>query len=183
MHDTKKSKFSYSAKPDFPVGPLVAILKNGRYVTLSLKLRGVEPSLSTLNIGFLGRRFQKTYCQIHHAIVSAILEAIVQNGGHLQRNRSILETKRRRASIVTLCLGFMGRRFQRKYCRMHHAIASTILEAIKKTNVVHFQNNTSITETKRRRAFNFDSMSRVCGAYSCRKKYCVVCVSTRYRPF
>ena len=59
-----------------PVGPLAAILKNGRYVTISLKLRGVEPSLSTLYIGFLGRRFQKTYCQIHHAIVSAILEAI-----------------------------------------------------------------------------------------------------------
>ena len=59
-----------------PVGHLAAILKNGRYVTISLKLRGVEPSLSTLYIGFLGRRFQKTYCQIHHAVVSAILEAI-----------------------------------------------------------------------------------------------------------
>ena len=56
-----------------------------------------------------------------------------KNGGHLQRNKSILETKRRRASIVTLCLGFVGRRFQRMYCRIHHAIASTILEAILKT--------------------------------------------------
>ena len=59
-----------------PVGPLAAIFKNGRYATISLKLRGVEPSLSTLYIGFLGRRFQKKYCQIHHAIGSAILEAI-----------------------------------------------------------------------------------------------------------
>ena len=33
----------------------------------------------------------------------------------------------------------------------------------------HVQSNTSISETKRRRAFNFDSMSRFCGAYTCRK--------------
>ena len=32
----------------------------------------------TLCIGFVGRRFQKMYCQIHHAIISAILEAICQ---------------------------------------------------------------------------------------------------------
>ena len=51
-------------------------LKNGRYATISQKLRGVEPSLSTLYIGFLGSRFQKRYCRIHHAIVSAILEDI-----------------------------------------------------------------------------------------------------------
>ena len=31
-----------------------------------------------LCIGFVGRRFQKKYCQIHHAIMSAILEAIFQ---------------------------------------------------------------------------------------------------------
>ena len=59
-----------------PVGAVAAIFKNGRYVTISQKLRGVEPTLSTLYIGFLGRRFQKKYCRIHHAIVSAILEAI-----------------------------------------------------------------------------------------------------------
>ena len=29
----------------------------------------------------------------------------------------------------------------------------------------HLQSNTSISETKRRRAFNFDSMSRFCGAW------------------
>ena len=32
----------------------------------------------TLCIGFVGRRFQKNYCRIHHAIISAILEAILQ---------------------------------------------------------------------------------------------------------
>ena len=47
----------------------------------------------------------------------------------------------------------------------------------------HFQSNASISETKRRRAFNFDFMSRFCGACTCKKKYCVVCVSTKYQPF
>ena len=76
VHHTKPSKFSYSAKPDFPRGGFGGHLKNGRYATISQKLRGVEPSLLTLYIGFLGSRFQKRYCRIHHAIVSAILEAI-----------------------------------------------------------------------------------------------------------
>ena len=35
-------------------------------------------------------------------------------------------------SFSTLCLGFVGRGFQKKYCRIHHAIESTILEAILK---------------------------------------------------
>ena len=33
----------------------------------------------------------------------------------------------------------------------------------------HVQSNTPISENKRRRAFNFDSMSRFCGAYTCTK--------------
>ena len=32
--------------------------------------------------------------------------------------------------MLTLCIGFVGRRFQKKYCRIHHAIVSAILEAI-----------------------------------------------------
>ena len=69
-----------------PVGAVAAILKNGRYLTISQKLGGVALSLSTLHvyIGFLGRRFQKHYFRIHHAIVSAILEPILKNGRHLQ---------------------------------------------------------------------------------------------------
>ena len=45
---------------------------------LSQKLRGAEPSTLTVYIGFVGRRFRKKYCRIHHANVSAILEAILQ---------------------------------------------------------------------------------------------------------
>ena len=55
----------------------------------------------------------------------------MQNGGHLQSNTSISEPKRRRLpSISTICLGFVGRGFQKKYCRIHHDIVSTISEAI-----------------------------------------------------
>ena len=67
-----------------PVEAVAAILKNGRYLTISQKLRGVALSLSTLYIGFLGHRFQKNYCRIYHAIVSAILEPILKNGRHFQ---------------------------------------------------------------------------------------------------
>ena len=49
--------------------PIVAIFgkqhkQNGRYLTISQKLRVVELSLPTLYIGFLGRRFQKNYYHI-----------------------------------------------------------------------------------------------------------------------
>ena len=60
-----------------------------KVIRLSQKLRGAEPSMLTLCIGFVGRRFQEKYCLIHHAIVYAILEAILQkNGDHFQRNAS-----------------------------------------------------------------------------------------------
>ena len=54
----------------------------------------------------------------------------MQKGGHLQSNTSISETKRRRAFNFDSCLGFVGRGFQRKYCRIHQAIVSTILREI-----------------------------------------------------
>ena len=47
-----------------------------KVIRLSQNLRGAEPPILTLCIGFVRRRFQKKYCQIHHAIISAILEAI-----------------------------------------------------------------------------------------------------------
>ena len=124
---------------------------------------------------------------MYHTILSDIMNAILQNGGHFQSNTSISEPKRRRASnvdsmyrfcgayipekvlpnvphhsfrhcerhftkwrpfpkyyglsqklrgagrpMLTLCIGFVGRRFQKKYCQIHHAIISAILEAILK---------------------------------------------------
>ena len=38
----------------------------------------------TLCIGFVGRRFQKNYCQMYHTILSDIVKPILQNGGHFQ---------------------------------------------------------------------------------------------------
>ena len=49
-----------------------------KVILLSQKLRGAEPSMSTLCIGFVGHRFQTTYCRIYHAIVSVILEVILK---------------------------------------------------------------------------------------------------------
>ena len=48
-----------------------------KVIRLSQNLGGAEPSMLTRCIGFLGRRFQKKYCRIDHATVSAILEVIL----------------------------------------------------------------------------------------------------------
>ena len=131
VHYTKTSKFSYSAKPDYAWGGC-----GGHFPKwpLSHKLRGSEPSNSTLYICFVRRRFQKKYCQMYHPILSDIVKPILQNGGHLQSNTSISEHKRRRASNVVSMYRFLGRRFQKSYCRIHHAIISAILEAILQKN-------------------------------------------------
>ena len=84
---------------------------------LSQKLRGAEPSISTLFIGFVGRRLQRKYCRFNHAIVSAILEAILKNGGHFQSNTSISETKRRRTFKVDSMYRFCGASISETYCR------------------------------------------------------------------
>ncbi len=106
-------------------------LKNGRYATIYQKLRGVEPSLLTLYIyGFWGVDFRKGIAEYIMPLYPPFWRPFKQNGGHFQGNRPISETKGRRVSILTLCLCFVGHRFHRKYCRIHYAIASTILEAI-----------------------------------------------------
>ena len=50
----------------------------------------------------------------------------------------------------------------------------------------HLQSNTSISETRRRRAFNFDSMSRFCGAWISEKniaEYTMPLYPPFWRPF
>ena len=98
VHCTKTSTFSYSVKPYYAWGGC-----GGHFSKwpLSQKIRGTEPSMSTLVYGFVGRRFQKKYCRIHHHIVSVTLEAILKNGGHFQSITSISETKRSRAFNTT----------------------------------------------------------------------------------
>ena len=132
---TKTSKFSYSAKPDyawdgcgghFPKWPL------------SQKLRGTEPSTLTLYIGFVMRRFQKKYCEMYHTTLSDIVKAILQNGGHFQLIRLSQKLRGAEPSMLTLYIGFVGRRFQKKNCRIHHANVSAILEVIFTKNGDHF---------------------------------------------
>ena len=93
-----------------------------KVIRLSQKLRGAEP--------FVGRRFQKKYCQIYHTILSDIVKPILQNGGHFQSNTSSSEPKRRRASNVNSMYRNCGALIPEKYCHLHHANIYAILEAI-----------------------------------------------------
>ena len=109
MYMTPKKKYLAIVPSQIsPVGDVAAIFKNGRYLTISQKLRGVALLLSTPYIGFLGRRFQKNYCRIYHAIVSAILEPILKNGRHFQSLCLLLETLRHRIATLHIGLSFMG---------------------------------------------------------------------------
>ena len=146
---TKTSKFSYSAKPDYAWGGC-----GGHFSKwpLSQNLRGAEPSTLPVYIGFVRRRFQKKYCEMNHTTLSDIVKAILQNGGHFQSNTSISETKRRRAfNVDYIYIGFVGRRFQKKYCRIHHANVSAILEAILQKMATIFNVMRLIFETMRQR--------------------------------
>ena len=72
-----------------------------KVIRLSQKLRGTEPSMLTLYIGFVGRRFQKKYCRIHHANESANLEAILKKMATIFNiMRLIFETMRQRNATV-----------------------------------------------------------------------------------
>ena len=79
-----------------------------KVIRLSQNLRGTEPPMLTLCIGFVGRRFQKKYCQIHHAIISAILEAIFQKmAAFFKVIRVIFENMRQIiVTLVSTCIMF-----------------------------------------------------------------------------
>ena len=101
--------------------------------------------------------------QVNLAIVPSqimpgtVVAAIVQNGRYLRQLRGP------EPSTLTVYIGFVRRIFQKKYCEMYHTTLSDIVKAILQ-NGGHFQSNTSISETKRHRAFNVDSIYRFCGA-------------------
>ena len=85
----------------------------------------------TLCIGFVGRRFQKKYIQIHHAIISAILEAIFQKmAAFFKVIRVIFENMRQ--IIVTLVSTYIifGNIIQIAYCNVHHTMVGTIWLAV-----------------------------------------------------
>ena len=87
----------------------------------------------TLCIGFVGRRFHKKYCQIHHAIISAILEAIFQKmAAFFKVIRVIFENmrQRNRHSGVYVYYLMFGNSIQIAYCYVHHTMVGTIWLAV-----------------------------------------------------
>ena len=84
-------------------------------------------------------------------------------GGHFPKWPLSQKLRDAEPSTLTVNIGFVRRRFQKKYCETYHTTLSDIVKAILQ-NGGHFQSNTSISETKRRRAFNVDSMYRFCGS-------------------
>ena len=94
-----------------------------KVIRQSQKLRGAEPSISTLCLGFMGRGFQKKYCRIHHF------------GGDLKKMAAISKVVRlseklrdTEPSISTLCLGSVGCRLEEKVlCSICQYCVSTIL--------------------------------------------------------
>ena len=105
-----------------------------KVIRLSQKLIGAEPSISTLDICFVGHIFQKKYCRIHHSIESTILEANLKNDGHIQSNTSISETKRRSAFNVdsSLSICCVGHSFHTSIVEYIMQLYPSCLEVIKK---------------------------------------------------
>ena len=85
-------------------------------------------------------------------------------GGHFGKWPLSQKLRGVEPSTLTVYIGFVRRRFQKKYCEIYHTTLFDIVKAILQ-NGGHFQSNTSISETKRRRAFNVDSIYRFCEAY------------------
>ena len=127
VHYTKTSKSSYSAKPDYAWGGC-----GGHFPKwpLSQKLRGAEPSMSILY----------RFCEVY--ISEKVLPNVPHHSiRHCERHFSKwrpfpkyygLSQKLRGAerSMLTLCIGFVRRRFQKTYCQMYHTILSDIVNAI-----------------------------------------------------
>ncbi len=84
-------------------------------------------------------------------------------GGHFPKWPLSQKLRRAEPSTLTVYIGFVRRRFQKKYCKMYHTTRFDIVKAILQ-NGGYFQSNTSISETKRRKAFNVDSIYMFCGA-------------------
>ena len=97
----------------------------------------------TLCIGCTGRRFQKNYCHTYHTILSDIVKPILQMAAISKVIRLSQNLRGAEPPMLTLCIGFVGRRFEKKYCQIHHAIISAILEAIFPKMAAFFQSNTS----------------------------------------
>ena len=68
--------------------------------------------------------------------------------------------------MLTLCIGFVGCRFQKKYRRIYHAIVSAILEAILQKMATIFNVMRVIVETMRQRSVTVVSTHIIYGEYN-----------------
>ncbi len=114
-------------------------------------------SILTLCLCFVGRGFHRKYCRIHHAIMLIWIHYTTATNSHLQ-HVSHEQTWR------DCPKSGRPRKVKVKIMPLHPLFWKPF-----RKHGGHVQSNTSISETKRRRAFNFDSMSRFCWAYTCRK--------------
>ena len=113
-------------------------------------------------------------------------------GGHFPKWPLSQKLRGAEPSTLTVYIGFVRRRFQKKYCEMYHTTLSDIVKAILQ-NGGHFQSNKSISETKRHRAFNVDSIYIGFVGRRFQKRYCRIhhanvsaileAILQKWRPF
>ena len=89
-------------------------------------------------------------------------------GGHFPKWPLSQKPRGAEPSTLTVYIGFVRRRFQKKYGEMYHTTLSDIVKAILQ-NDGHFQSNTSISETKRHIAFNVEPDIQVLWGVESRK--------------
>ena len=67
---------------------------------------------------------------MYHTTLSAIVKAIYKMAAISKVIRLSQKLRSAEPSMLTLYIGFVGRKIQKKYCRIHHANVSAILEVI-----------------------------------------------------
>ena len=154
--------------------PFYKMAAISKVIRLSQDLRGTEPPMLTLCIGFVGRRWKTTEesGRVTWAGQEETREAKTEMGGLCKerceedRRGGRLEEEDRRQRRVEKNSRWGGEkgcrqhltpdkgkkrkreRFQKKYCQIHHAIIPAILEAIFQKNGGLFQSNRSYLWTQ-----------------------------------
>ena len=91
-----------------------------KVICLSQKVRGAEPSISTICTGFVSRRIQKKSIAEYIMAFYPPLEVIYKNGAIFKLIIMFI-SKTRRHRAFNFNIGFVGRRFHKMYCRIHRA--------------------------------------------------------------
>ena len=102
--------------------------------------------------------------QVNLAIVPSQITPGGGCGGYFPKWPLSQKLRGAEPSTLTLYIGFVTRRFQKKYCQMYHTTLSDIVKVILQNGRISKVIRLSQKQTKRRRSFNVDSMCRFCGA-------------------